>query len=107
VWQRSVVYIDLVYAIADQLPREEDFNLKSQIRHAATSIALNIAEGSTGQSDAEQDRFLGYALRSLIETVACQQLIRRRSYTVDADKLNVLYAEAQVIAKMIQALEKR
>ena len=71
VWHLALDYIDRIYDLADQLPRSEDFNLTSQIRRAATSVALNIAEGSTGQTDAEQARFLGMALRSLIETVAC------------------------------------
>jgi len=40
----------------------------------------SIAEGSTAQSDAEQHRFLGLALRSYLETIACLDLIERRSY---------------------------
>jgi four helix bundle protein len=79
VWQPAVEYIDLIYIVGEALPRHEEYNLKSQITRAATSIALNIAEGSTGQSDAEQHRFLGMALRSLIETVACLHLIKRRN----------------------------
>src|SRR5881296_1074818 len=75
VYQLALDYIDLTYSLAGALPRSEEFNLKSQIVRAATSIALNIAEGSTSQSDAEQSRFLGMALRSLIETVACQDII--------------------------------
>jgi four helix bundle protein len=77
VWQLAVEYIDLIYTLTDGLPRHEEYNLKSQIRRAATSVALNIAEGSTGQTDAEQARFLGLALRSLLETVACQHLARK------------------------------
>ncbi len=53
VWQLSLECVDLIYKIADAFPRNEEYNLKSQIIRAATSIALNIAEGSTGQSDAE------------------------------------------------------
>ena len=62
------------------LPEREKYNLASQIERAATSIVLNIAEGSTGQSDPEQNRFLGLALRSYLETIACCDLIERRAY---------------------------
>ena len=88
VWQLAIEYTDVVYEIAEQLPSREDYNLKSQIRRASTSIALNIAEGSTGQSNAEQARFLGMAIRSLIETVACQKLILWRHYFSEATVLN-------------------
>lgn len=80
VWKMSLDYCDSIYELANKLPESERFNLNSQITCAATSISLNIAEGSTSQSDPEQSRFLGMALRSLIETVACQRLITRRSY---------------------------
>lgn len=69
VWQMAMEYTDHVYAIAQHLPTEEKYGLTSQITRAANSIALNIAEGSTRQSDQEQTRFLGYAIRSLSETV--------------------------------------
>jgi len=88
VWQISIEGIDLIYMLAEKLPKSEDFNLKSQIIRAATSVALNIAEGSTGQSDAEQARFLGMAIRSLVETVACQHIIRRRRYLSDTTILD-------------------
>lgn len=76
VWKMSLDYIDLVYEVAESLPHNEEYNLKSQITRAATSAALNIAECPQGQSEAEQARFLGMAVRSLIETVACQQIIQ-------------------------------
>ena len=85
--QLALDYIDLVYKIAEGLPRSEGYNLKSQITRAATSVALNIAEGSQGQSDAEQASFLGMAIRSVIETVACQQIIQRRNYLQDTEML--------------------
>ena len=90
VWQLSLEYTDMIHSIAAELPDIEKFNLNSQITRAATSITLNIAEGSTGQSDAEQNRFLVMALRSLVETVACMKLIERRNY-VDSKKIKDLY----------------
>ena len=52
VWQLAIDYTDRVYHLSAQLPRDEEYNLKSQIRRAATSITLNIAEGSTSQVSA-------------------------------------------------------
>jgi four helix bundle protein len=49
VWNISLDYIDKMYTLAGLLPRTEDYNLKSQLIRAATSISLNIAEGSTSQ----------------------------------------------------------
>ena len=80
VYQLALDYIDQIYPIVENLPVGERYNLSSQIIRAATSIALNIAEGSTGQSDKEQIRFLSLALRSYLETVACLDLIERRDY---------------------------
>jgi four helix bundle protein len=88
------------------LPTSENFNLKSQIKRAATSVALNIAEGSTGQTDPEQARFLGLALRSLIETVACQHLIRRRGFDEVADLLEKAYSESEILARKLQAMRR-
>ena len=45
VYQLALDYIDKVYSAAAKLPRNEEYNL--------SCIALNIAGGSTGQSDPE------------------------------------------------------
>ncbi|PSQ89558.1 MAG: hypothetical protein BRD45_02800 [Bacteroidetes bacterium QS_8_64_10] len=46
-WMRSMKLL------TEQLPSSEKYNLESQLTRAASSISLNIAERSTGQSDAE------------------------------------------------------
>lgn len=79
VYQLALEYLDLLYELAKTFPSEEKYNLSSQLQRAATSIVLNIAEGSTGQSDAEQHRFLGLAMRSYLETVACLDIAQRRA----------------------------
>ena len=57
VWQLAIEYIDLIYEIAEQLPKNEEYNLRSQITRAATSVALNIAEGSTSQTNPDKPAF--------------------------------------------------
>jgi four helix bundle protein len=61
VWQLSMDLSAKVYSLIKNMPKSEQFNLSSQIRRAVTSISLNIAEGSTGQSDSEKIQFIGYA----------------------------------------------
>ena len=80
VWKLSMELLDECYEIAKRLPEEELYNLKSQLIRSCTSVALNVAEGSTSQSNAEQARFISIALRSLVETVACHRIIVRRGY---------------------------
>lgn len=106
VWKRSLDYIELIAAIGEQLPQSERFNLVSQINRAATSIALNIAEGSTGQTNAEQARFVGLAIRSLIETVACQHIIDRRKLLSDPEQLRNAYRKAEELVAMLHNFRK-
>lgn len=106
VWKMSLDYSDLIYELAEKLPESERFNLKSQITRAATSISLNIAEGSTGQSDLEQSRFLGMAIRSLIETVACQRLIARRKYLNDKIFMSNVDLQAQELVKRLHSFRR-
>jgi four helix bundle protein len=106
IWQLALEYNDLIYGVASQLPKSEEFNLKSQIVRAATSVALNIAEGSTGQTDAEQARFLGLAIRSLLETVACQHLISRRQLVSDPQLLREAYSRAETLAGKLHTMRK-
>ncbi len=104
VWQLSMDYSDMMYAIIAKLPHSENDNLKSQLRRAATSVTLNIAEGSTTASDADQARFIGMAIRSLIETVACQHHINRRKYLPDPTPLREAYQFSEKLFAKLQAL---
>lgn len=105
IYQLSLDYLDLIYKVAEKLPRAEEYNLRPQTIRAGTSIVLNIAEGSTTQSDREQSRFLGMALRSLIETVACNRIMKRRKY-VDSEDLTKMYEFSQKLFAKIQAMIK-
>jgi four helix bundle protein len=79
VWQRSIELSRGVSEVMASFPRKEMYVLSSQMQRASDSIALNIAEGSTGQSKAEFKRFLGIALRSAIEVVCSLHLAKRRN----------------------------
>ena len=89
VYQIALDYVDQIYELVSSLPEKEKFNLSSQFTRAATSVALNIAEGSTGQSNKEQIRFLNLSLRSYLETVACLDICQRRKYFITEDLIEI------------------
>lgn len=105
VWQKAV---DLSYEISEltkQFPKEELFILTSQIKRAADSIALNIAEGSTGQSNLEFKRFLSYALRSSVEVASCLHLAERRDLITTEERI-VFSKKCEEILVMINSLKR-
>lgn len=77
--------------------------LASQIKRAADSVSLNIAEGSPGQTNPGFKRFLGYALRSNIGVVACIHLAKRRKYLSD-EEFDKIYKMCEEILVMINSL---
>jgi four helix bundle protein len=79
--------------------------LTSQIKRAADSIPLNIAEGSTGQTNAEFKLFLGYAIRSAMEVVSCLHIGKKRKI-IQENKFTKLYSDTESIVIMLQALRK-
>lgn len=103
VWQKAVDLSDLVNQVNKNFPKDEIYILTSQMKRAADSVSLNIAEGSTGQSNPEFNRFLGIALRSAIEVVGCFHLAKRRGYIAD-DNFDKIYKMCEEILVMINAL---
>jgi four helix bundle protein len=106
VWRFALEYTDAIYESANQLPRNEEYNLSSQMVRAATSVSLNIFEGPTGQTDAGKARLLGLAMRSLLETVACQHLISRRGCLQDVTPLREAYRQAETLVAKLHAVRK-
>lgn len=105
VWQKAV---DLSYEISEltkKFPKEELFILTSQIKRAADSIALNIAEGSTGQSNLEFKRFLSYALRLSVEVASCLHLAERRNL-ITTEERQTLSKKCEEILVMINSLKR-
>jgi len=98
-------FAEIIDKIAMSFPEREKFNLASQIRRASDSIALNISEGSIGQSNPEQRKFIGYSIRSLAEVVTCLFKARRRQHIKEAKFLE-LYNEAFHLMNMMIAFRK-
>jgi four helix bundle protein len=103
VWQKALDLTVEVNNLAKKFPKEEVYVLSSQIKRAADSVVLNIAEGCTGQSNAVFKVFLNYSLRSGIEVVSCLFIGKKRDI-IDENDFSRLYEEYQSLVKMITAL---
>lgn len=105
IWQEGMSLGEEINTMTAVFPDKERFNLSSQILRAIDSVALNISEGSIGQSDAEFNRFLGYAVRSIAEVVTCLYKAERRSY-ISQKLFGGLYQRCFSLMNMIIAFRK-
>jgi four helix bundle protein len=104
VWEMAISLSAEVNVLIKTFPAEERFVLSSQFQRAADSVALNIAEGSTGQSTAEFKKFLGYSIRSGIEVISCLYLGKKRGIIYEED-FSKLYSTYESLIIKIQALK--
>ena len=80
VFQQSRDLVLHCYTITKKFPNEEKFNMVSQIRRAALSVHLNIAEGSSRKSVLERKRFFEIARGSIIELDTAFDIARQLAY---------------------------
>jgi four helix bundle protein len=104
VWQKAIDLSSDINDLTKTFPKDELFVLTAQIKRATDSVSLNIAEGSTGQSNAEFRKFLTYAVRSDVEVVGCLYLAKKRNL-MDDNNFFKLYAQCEEILVMLNALK--
>ena len=64
VWQKSHAFVLTAYKASKSFPREEQYNLTSQLRRAATSIPTNLAEGCGKFTDRDFAKYIQNAFGS-------------------------------------------
>ena len=106
IWQKAMDYGESIFELSRCFPKDEIYNLTSQIRRAGDSIALNISEGSIGQSNPEFKRFMGMAIRSLAEVVTCLHKALRRKYISD-NEFHEHYEFAYNLMNMMVAFKRK
>jgi four helix bundle protein len=105
IWQDAMEFGESIHELSSKFPKEEIYNLTSQIRRAVDSIALNISEGSIGQSNPELKKFIGYSIRSLAEVVTCLHKASKRNY-ITKDEFDKFYDYAFKLMNMMIAFKK-
>ena len=102
-WPRAIMFVKRVYAVTSELPQEEMFGLKSQMRRSAVSVASNIAEGQGRATAGEFHQFLGLARGSLYE-LETQILIASELGYVSAEQRDSSLDEAGELGRILNGL---
>ncbi|MCB0754023.1 MAG: four helix bundle protein [Flavobacteriales bacterium] len=104
-WQESMELVRLVYVFALELPSEEKFNIISQLKRAAVSIPLNIAEGAGRNTDSEFKHFLHIARGSLSEVNTVLDLCVLLDFC-NSERIRPLNEQEQKCAALLNGLIK-
>jgi four helix bundle protein len=104
VYQTAIRFLPLATSMADRFPPRYAA-MADQLRRAALSIPLNIAEGSGKITGPDQRRFYSIARGSAMECAAivdaCSALVLiEQIHTQEADKL--LLSVVRMLSKMCQ-----
>ena len=104
VWQLARKFFKQAYTIIDTFPSSERYNLVDQIRRAATSIALNLAEMTSRSSYKEQAHYSEIAYGSTIE-VYCAFLLSYDLEYISEQQLEELKERISELSNKINALK--
>lgn len=105
VYQQAEACLVLVYRVVAALPDAERYNLAEQLRRAALSVALNIAE-STERRGADAAHFVRIALGSLVEVVACLRIAQQHGYPVDRNLLRRTLDDYESLYRQLHAYRR-
>ncbi len=101
VWEKSKKLCPLLYQLTSSFPNDEKFGVVSQIRRAAISVSINIAEGHGRSSDADFVRFLYISLGSVREIEALLEVSLELGFVNDC---KVPLEQLEEVAKMLTGL---
>ena len=106
IYQTSKAFVYQCYKLTKLLPAEERFGMISQIRRAALSVHLNIAEGASRKSEAERKRYCEIARGSVIEIDAALDIAKDLLYleNINIDLLGKLLIQCfKMLSGMIES----
>jgi four helix bundle protein len=106
-WQRADdLFVDVHRLTHQRFPRSERYELGSQLRRAAFSVAANIVEGTARTSTAESIRFFNVASGSLAEVGYGLHVAGRLGY-LDGETLADLERRIRQVSAPLNGLIRR
>ena len=104
IWIDSIELTDVIYDICESFPKNELYQLGSQMERAVVSIPSNIAEGTSKASPREQFHFIEIAYGSLME-IMCQAEIAFDQHYITQDNLTLIEEKIVSIYKMLSSMQ--
>jgi len=105
VYKKAIDFANDIYNLTKRFPKDEQFGITSQLRRAAISISLNIAEGS-GRSKKEFKHFAIMARTSVQECIPLLEISSLQNYITEEEKLKY-YGRCEELSKMLCGLINR
>ena len=103
IYSVSRLFVAECYKLTKCLPGEEKFGMITQIRRAALSVHLNIAEGASRKSQTERKRYFEIARGSVIEIDAALDIAHDLQY-LNKEQLNHTSVNKLLCSKIISKL---
>ena len=98
-WQRADDLFILIHKLArESFPSDERYELSSQVRRAAYSVAANIVEGDAREHTKERLQLLNVAWGSPAEVGYCLHVARRLGYVS-----NEIYTKLELDVRRVGA----
>lgn len=105
VWIDSKELIKNIYLVTKSFPEEEKFGLTSQLRRASVSVASNLAEGTSRNTNKDKAHFTTMAYSSLME-VLNQIIISKDLNFINDENYKTLRESIEKTANKLNALRK-
>ncbi len=103
VWEKGHQLTLDVYGLVAKYPKEELYNLVSQMKRSSSSIPTNIAEGCGRKSDKDFSRFLYIAFGSANE-LEYQILLSLDLDLITAEQGKLILSKVEEVKKMLNSL---
>lgn len=109
VWQKTMDLVVAVYELTEQFPREELYELTSQIRRCAVSMPSNIAEGSKRGTKKDFGHFLNIAFGSGAELETQIEIAKRLPFgkNLDYSKVDELLEESMKMLNVMTRAQRQ
>ncbi|WP_067150731.1 four helix bundle protein [Pseudotamlana agarivorans] len=105
VWIDSKELVKTIYNVTREFPNDEKFGLTNQLRRASVSVASNLAEGTSRNTNKDKAHFTTIAFSSLME-VLNQIIIANELDFINETDYQSVRNDIEKISNKLNALKK-